>query len=448
MLNERLTMNSERQNREMNIAIILEENYIDYAKVMLHTLFYHHLKRKMTVYIFTTGLSRTYQRQIKKIASGYQKRIVFIVVGCEVTDRFPQRGHWPKSVWNSVLIPFYLPEHVKKIIYLDVDIVVNCSLGRIYDMELGENCMAACEDLWVKRHRRGIGWRLQIFDEDFKYFNLGVNLIDVEKLRQRFPETIEKVEEFCVANSDRMEFIDQDFYNIFCHGAVKYLNPNKYDYVRDVYFPPLHKGKVVENNAAVIHYASNKPLNPEALDLYGVIFWKYAFRFGLAKEIFKGMRENYLKEQGKKEFYGSLCKSVKTIVSERWKKKNDEMTDKLNVNYQVLLNWLDFVLSGKNISSYMQMHKFQNLAVYGAGPVGKAFIDYVLREQCEVAFILDKKVSGEYNGIEIRKNIEPQNHVDVIVVTAEYYFEEIEDELKTKTRSHITSISQIIYEVG
>lgn len=435
------------QNKEMNVAIILENNYVDYAKVMLHTLFYHHLRRDVTVYVFTTGLNIDLIRMLEKIALTYQNRMEFIIIGSAVTDGFPQRGHWPKSVWNSVLIPFYLPDKVKRILYLDVDIVVNQPLDQIYDMELEGNCMAACEDLWMKCYRRGIGYRLQIFDDGFKYVNLGVNVIDVEQLRQRFPDSIDAVKEFCVANSSRMDFIDQDFYNIFCYGAIKYLDSTKYNYLCDASVSPTDKRKIVENTVSVIHYASNKPLRLEVLDVYGIIFWKYAHQFGLAKEIFKNMRENYLREQGKKTYYKLVRKSAKTIIFGQQKKKEKKI-GRLKTNYQVLLKWMGFIASGKKISSYMEMHGFRNLAIYGAGDVGKVFADFVKKESCKVQFMIDKKLSGEYNGTIIKSSIEAHEQVDVIVVTAEYYFDEIEEDLKTKTQAHITSISQIIYEIG
>jgi lipopolysaccharide biosynthesis glycosyltransferase len=437
------------KRKEMNIAVILEENYMDYAKVMLNTLFYHHPEREMTVYIFSTKLSRKSRGRLKEIAAVYGKRIEFIIIDSEVTDGFPQRGHWPKSLWNSVLIPYYLPDDVERILYLDVDIVVNKSLGQMYDMKLGNNCIAACEDLWVKRYRRGIGWRLGIFDDDFKYFNWGVNLIDARRLRKRFPQTIGEVERFCVEHIDRMDFVDQDFYNIFCHGSVRYLNPRKYNFIHDISQIPLYKVKVIRGNAAIIHYASDKPLKLECLDLYGMIFWKYAAKFGVAREVFKNMQGDYYKGQGKRRFCKLLISSVRSIALQyqgRW--TADAMPDKAQINHQVLLRWMEFLLNGKKLSSYMQMHGFEKLAIYGGGAIGKMFVDFAIKEQYEVPFILDKNLSGEYHGIPIKKSVEEQDEIDVIIVTAESYFDEIEKELNIKSNAHITSISQIIYEIG
>lgn len=437
------------KRKEMNIAVILEENYMDYAKVMLNTLFYHHPGREMKVYIFSTKLSRNSRGRLREIAAVYGKQIVFVIIGSEVTVGFPQRGHWPKSLWNSVLIPFYLPDNVERILYLDVDIVVNRPLEGMYDLSLGKNCIAACEDLWVKRHRRGIGWRQRIFDDDFKYFNLGVNLIDVRRLRKRFPQTIGEVEKFCVEHSDRMDFVDQDFYNIFCHGSVKYLNTKKYNYIRDVSLPPMYKLKVIQDNAAVIHYASDKPLKLESLDLYGMIFWKYAAQFGLAGELLANMRKDYCEAQGKGSFCKLLANSVQAIfLQHQGKWAAERMPDKVQVNHQVMLKWMEFLLNGKKLSSYMQMHGFGRAAIYGGGAIGKMFADYAVKEQYEVPFILDKNLSGEYHGIPIKRGVEAQDAVDVIIVTAEFYFDEIEKELKNKSKAHITSISQIIYEIG
>lgn len=301
------------KRKELNVAVILEDNYIDYAKVMLHTLFYHHQHRKVVVYVFSTNLGVTSQQIIKRIASKYGGQIEIIILEEKLTNRFPQRGHWPKTVWNSVLIPFYLPKHIDRILYLDIDMVVNGALDTIYDVDLGGCSMLACEDRWIRKHRKGIGYRLRLYDDELKYFNFAVNLMNIPKLRERIPDTIEEIAQFCQENGERMDFIDQDFYNIFCYKSVKYLNPNKYDYVRDMEYPPEHSVRSVSKNAKIIHYASNKPLQLDRVDIFGIIFWKYAVKFKVADEIYRNAKSKYLQQHTRKEFYRCLKEAIVRI---------------------------------------------------------------------------------------------------------------------------------------
>ena len=432
----------------MNIALIMDDNYLDYAKIMLHTLFYHHTHREITVYIFFAKLENKTKDIVYQIAEEYGKDIIFIQIPEQMTKNFPQRNTWPKTMWNSVLIPYYLPEKVKRVLYLDVDIVVNQVLDKLYDMDMEECCMVATQDMWVSQYRKGHAYRLRIFDHDYKYFNFGVNLIDILRIREVFPQTIRDVEKFCCDNQERLDFMDQDFYNIFCHGKVKYVSSFEYDFVRDNQKQPVYSRKKIEDEVKIIHYAGTKPLRLEEIDKYGIIFWKYAKKFKLDKEIYRNIRQDYIDKLGKRNFYKLVYRTIIKNIKRTTVKQNNQQYQKIEKYYYLLNQCTEFLIKGKKVSTYMDMHGYKSITLYGVTDVTKRFIDIALAEGCKINYIIDKIQKGNYKGIPYVKEIQMQDRSDVIIIAAEYWLEEIEKELKKKTGKDISSISQVIYEVG
>lgn len=432
----------------MNIALIMDDNYLNYAKVMLHTLFYHHIHRRIIVYIFYTKLENKTKDIIYQIAFKYKQSIEFIQIAEHMTQNFPQRNPWPKTIWNSVLIPYYLPQNVRRVLYLDVDIVVNQALDSLYDIDMEDCCMVATQDMWVSKYRKGHGYRLRIFDNNFQYFNFGVNLMDILQIRELFPQDISQIEKFCRDNHERMDFLDQDFYNIFCYGKVKYVSSFEFDFVRDIQKPPVYSLKKIEHDVRVIHYAGTKPMRLEEIDKYGIIFWKYARKFKVDKEIYKNMKEDYIQKMGQRHFYKLIYETILRNIKQKHTSKDIQQCQKMTQYYYLMNKCTEFLLKGKKISTYMDMHGYESITLYGVTEVTKRFIDMALVEGYKINYVIDKAQKGDYKGIPYVNKIQRQDVSDVIVIAAEYWQDEIEKELKKNTDKEISCISQVIYEVG
>lgn len=87
----------------------------------------------------------------------------------------PARGHITVAAYYRLFVPEVLPGHVKRIIYLDSDLVVCRSIEDLWTVDLGGNIIAA-----VEKPRAGefkdVGLR-----SEADYFNSGVLVIDVQR---------------------------------------------------------------------------------------------------------------------------------------------------------------------------------------------------------------------------------------------------------------------------
>lgn len=138
------------------------------------------------------------------------------------------------------------------------------------------------------------------------------------------------------------------------------------------------------------------------------------------------------------------------ILEKRYKKKYKEimrLSDKHLEMFLVMDRWFQNELSGKKIATYLKENNFYNITIYGMGYIGMSLFDYLTKEGFEINNLIDQKKNKSVNGIRIRTINEEYVSTDVIIVTAIYYFEELEDKLKEKFREPILSFADIVYKI-
>ena len=169
----------------MNISISINSKYTRYAYVMLTSLFLHHTgkQHRLSVYIFCSDLIKEDMEYLQKLAEEYQQEIFFVQVDIgDYLTKLPVTESWSIEMYYRMLLGELLPENVKRVLYLDADIIVNQSLYNFYDMDLHGMDLAAADDPMIQDN---FSEQQQKMFADFsmpvRYFNSGVILFDLEK---------------------------------------------------------------------------------------------------------------------------------------------------------------------------------------------------------------------------------------------------------------------------
>ena len=98
---------------------------------------------------------------------------------------------------------------------------------------------------------------------------------------------------------------------------------------------------------------------------------------------------------------------------------------------------------GKSLIPYMKEKNYNSVAIYGMGELGERLYYELTSGGVEVKCVIDQSpyVLGEFKLI---KPTEQVPNVDVIIVTAEYYFEDIYSILKENNDVPIIALSGLI----
>ena len=188
--------------------------------------------------------------RIRNLSNQYKCKIFFHKIDNMRLSRFKDAV---KIFSIGTLFRFFvaeaLPSSLERIIYLDDDLVVNLDIEELWNIDLGEDLVGACRDQCVKDLVIPPGPCVQkrVLVDD--YFNQGVLILNLEKLR-KYDNFLELCKNVLSAHPD-YRFLDQDVFNDIFNGKVKYL-PEKFN----VFTRYVRKHNVKEFDC-ILHFSSD-----------------------------------------------------------------------------------------------------------------------------------------------------------------------------------------------
>ncbi|WP_143244840.1 glycosyltransferase family 8 protein, partial [Basilea psittacipulmonis] len=162
----------------MNIVFASDNNYVNYLSICLCSILENNKHHAINFYILSQGISEDGQRQLMRVVNAYpDKTITFIPIPMEKFVDFPITIDYISLVTYArlALVDIFDWGDVNKLIYLDIDILVNGDLGPLWNIDLGDHAIGACLDSFVEfeiqqdQHKEKLGLR-----SDHIYFNAGV----------------------------------------------------------------------------------------------------------------------------------------------------------------------------------------------------------------------------------------------------------------------------------
>lgn len=137
----------------------------------------------------------------------------------KVKDKLYTRDYYSKTTYFRLFLPNLYPQY-DKVLYLDSDIVILDDIANLYNIDMGDNLVAAAPDDVIQFNEVFQTYVEKVVGvADYRrYFNAGVLLMNLHQLR-RF-----KFQEKFIYLLDRIRFSvaqDQDYLNRLCKGRVK-----------------------------------------------------------------------------------------------------------------------------------------------------------------------------------------------------------------------------------
>ena len=229
--------------------------------VCLASIFENNREEKINVYLLYDKLSDQEFSIISNFVKSYNQRIDFI----KVEDKYFHDApvfRWTKEAYFRLLMGDILPSTIDRVLYLDVDIIVNKPLKDLYNMDLGDSYMAALREKDLEKTTRV---RLGL-SESGKYFQSGVLLCDLRKCRLLLRyANVEKVIGYLKLKGEFT--VDQDVINVIFDGNIKEIDP-KFNNCEITKFGGNKLNRLLNridqnelSNTHVFHYSLSKPWN-------------------------------------------------------------------------------------------------------------------------------------------------------------------------------------------
>lgn len=128
-------------------------------------------------------------------------------------------------------------------------------------------------------------------------------------------------------------------------------------------------------------------------------------------------------------------------------KKLREGHAKVHELYMAFDQWLRIRQEGKTLVEFFERNNYKTVAIYGMKELGERLYDELEGSGISVKYIIDKNADAIYADVDVVTPDDKLEPVDVIVVTAIYYFDEIEEMLNGKVDYPVVSLEDILYEV-
>lgn len=204
------------------------------------------------------------------------------LVGQELVAGFPVLERYGGvTAWFRLLLPRLLPD-LDRILYLDADLMIVGSLAALWETDLEGRCLAAVTNPLLGADRRRVVSDLGLPDPG-RYFNSGVMLMDLERLRQT--GLMGRAEEIARARSVPTPWADQEPLNAALWAERLDLHP-RWNLMNPILDLPMRRlpwspAQITEAIAdpAIIHFIG--PYKP----------WHYRLRHPYSERYFAHLRQ-------------------------------------------------------------------------------------------------------------------------------------------------------------
>lgn len=120
---------------------------------------------------------------------------------------------------------------------------------------------------------------------------------------------------------------------------------------------------------------------------------------------------------------------------------------KVHALYMAFDQWLRIRQEGKTLIDYFKSQGYKTIAVYGMKELGEHLCDELFGSDITVKYAIDQNADQIYAAVDVVTPDDELEPVDAIVVTAIYYFDEIEEALGGKVDCPIVSLEDILYGI-
>jgi lipopolysaccharide biosynthesis glycosyltransferase len=260
----------------IHIVAVADNNYIQHLGVTFTSLLIHKSpKRMICLHVIDGGISQMNQQLLRQSLDKFGVQLRIITIDTEIYHDVIVNKHITKATYYRLSIPdLFAGTDVKKVIYLDCDLIVKDDISKMWDIDLVDHTIGAVGDFGGLFLMEGLG-----IPQISGYFNAGVLIIDLTKWTEN--QITDRVLRFIDHNRDILQYHDQDGLNAILHNQWLSLPP-KWNMQRNM----LHRNNTtffsteLLNEAilhpSIIHFTgSSKPWQFDNTHAYKREYYEY-----------------------------------------------------------------------------------------------------------------------------------------------------------------------------
>lgn len=166
----------------MNLLFAVNDGFVDQMLTAVYSIL-ENTQDQLDFYVLQKKkLQKT--KEIEKFASKTGARYHPVVISDEDFSDFPVTDRYPETIYYRLLAHKYLPNDIKRILYLDADVLCINDLSRLYELDFEGNLYAAASHSGLTNVKNVINNVRLGAESGESYFNSGVLLMNLEGIRR------------------------------------------------------------------------------------------------------------------------------------------------------------------------------------------------------------------------------------------------------------------------
>lgn len=283
------------RDNNLPIVICFDDNYSHSGGALVQTIVKNSDSHKnYDILVLENGVSqRNKERLVSLIGRVPNFSLRFFDVNAfdEIKD-VHTRAHFSPATYARLFIPRVFRAQ-ERVLFIDADTVVNDDVAKLFEVDLGENLVAAVKDIvmegFVKhgavsdQHTGAMEAKYYLrdylgLDDIDGYFQAGLILFNLHQMHQEntYNKLIDALKE------KTYWFLDQDIMNRVFQGRIHYLpmtwnvfhgNGNTFEFFPGLKFATFSTFLEIRRNPSMIHFAGDqKPWNNPRVD-FAEMYW-------------------------------------------------------------------------------------------------------------------------------------------------------------------------------
>lgn len=267
-----------RQTDRIQILTTLNETYLPRLQVLLTSIRASQPEEAADIWLMHSGIPQEDLEPVARQCGGMGYGFHPLMIDGAAFAGAPVSRQYPREMYYRLLAPFFLPEHLHRILYLDPDILVINPLRPLWETDMQGNLFAAAAHTGKTELANNIN-QLRL-GTDHAYFNSGVLLMDLDRGRDEIsPEDI-----FTYTREHAKELLlpDQDILNAMYGRRTLEIDDSIWNYdARNYNTYLLRSGGIcdmdwVMGNTAVLHFCGkSKPWQKGYTHRFGILYKHY-----------------------------------------------------------------------------------------------------------------------------------------------------------------------------
>ncbi len=260
--------------KSMNVLCATDKNFLNPTYVTMWSIIKNHKNIPINFFLFTASdVTNEDKKNLKDFISSHNCTISYIDVKESLYSDYVVCERFPRAAYYRLMAHEYLPKNIDRVLYLDVDIVVNQNIYEdFYSLDFEDKYLIATSHNPNPNYCNMLTSSIVNLESAAKgeYFNSGVLLMNLKRFREKniTIQTYNKAYTAC-ENAGFKIFYDQGLLNYMFYDKTKYFSSMDYNFRYSI---PIQNARRLEENReykkAIIHYTGMcQPYKPWDLKL-------------------------------------------------------------------------------------------------------------------------------------------------------------------------------------